>query len=162
MEIQNDLFSRFYRSASNLGWIFLIVVMCIVGICLLMRHLQRKQSKDFLFAFPFSKRFVLFSIEDVILVPVEPPPNEPQGQPYYQPPPPPMGYPPPPMGNPYATPLLQNYEGNYNPYLPQQPPQHQMSYPPQQSMPHQMPYPPQQQAFNPYPVKEGKIDNCFV
>jgi hypothetical protein len=81
----------------------------------------------------------LFFIEDVIMIPTEPPLNEQHGTPFYHPVPPPMGYPQPPSGNPYAVPP-QNYAENFNPY-------------PQQN---QMPYPPQQQAYNPYQVKEGK------
>ena len=64
------------------------------------------------------------------MIPMEPPPNEHQRAPFYQPPPPTMGYPPPPpqTGNPYA----QQY--------------------------HPAQYEPQQQSYNPYqPVKEGKI-----
>ncbi len=107
---------------------------------------QNTVVKDKVFIFIYFDFIEIFFSEDVILVPLEPPANEQQGQPFYHPPPPPMGYPPPPpmgypppMGNPYAVPP-QNYEGNFNPY-------------PQQN---QMPYPPQQQPFNPYQVKEGK------
>ena len=40
------LFSRFSRGASNFGLIFLIVVVSLIGICLLVRHLQRRQSMN--------------------------------------------------------------------------------------------------------------------
>jgi hypothetical protein len=101
-------------------------------------------------------------LEDVVMVPMEPPPDERQGPPFYQPAPPPMGYPAPPQaGNPYAVPP-QNYDGNFNPYSQQQP----MPYPQQQQMPYpqqqQMPYPPQQQPYHPYQVKEGKDKNFIL
>mgnify|MGYP006892773229 CR=1 FL=1 len=77
-----------------------------------------------------SKVSFFFACEDIILVPVDPTVNE-QAQPFYQPPPPPMGYPVPPSTNPYAT-----QSGSF--------------------APNQPPYPVHAQTMNPYLVKEGK------
>ncbi|CAF4297877.1 unnamed protein product, partial [Rotaria magnacalcarata] len=154
--------SSFLSGSSSFIWIIIIIVIILIIVIVFARRHQQRQK-------------------EVIMVPMDIPADEQQGQPFYNPPPPPMGYPPPPMGyqsppmgyppppmgyqpppmgyqpstagDPYAT-QPHNYDGNFNSY----PPQQQMVYPPQQ----QMPYPqqqnmanqPQQQGYNPYLVKE--------
>lgn len=101
--------TRTYRS-SNLGWIVLILIICFLGMFLFAKHRRQQQ-------------------QNIILVPVDPTVNE-QAQPFYQPPPPPMGYPVPPSTNPYAT-----QSGSF--------------------APNQPPYPVHAQTMNPYLVKEA-------
>lgn len=98
------------RNSPNLGLIALIILISFVIIFLFAKHRRQQQ-------------------QNITMIPVDPPINE-QTQPFYQPPPPPMGYPAPPSANPYAMP-----GGNYAPYQP--------------------PYPVHVQTENPYLVKEA-------